>query len=614
MQGGEYWFTHGGWDGWYILTPDSEPPRSRPYAEFVDPYEAQGIVYDALRGRPNPWGSVSGPTLPNITLGGFLPCALWRVGHWYSATNTMLEPLIPIEPLPDPAEDSQDLPTWFELRLVDEVGQPLPCVPVQLLVDGSTMAVATDPDGRARANSPAGSSSASGRVAEPQSAFDALSIRWAVIRDEPLLEPSGNDTFLRCADLSSPQAPRTQLKKEIPHTLVVYPDVVLAQFVGMYFETDRSFVLSNPHLAEVKPLFEEHPQANLLVVGHTDTVGDCDYNDALSLERAKSVAAYLQDDVDAWLACYTDALPSSRRWGGIEDTHMLTAILSEDAAAPTHDRIRYFQQSRGLAVDGVCGPQTRRKLIEEYMKLDDTRVPSTMSVEVCGCGEHFPLDATGEELDQAPTDDADDPHDRRVELFLFNDGLGVLPPVPGPNLLANAPEYLEWRRRARQKHEFSQQLFVLRVRLHDCFGTSMPGVEYLIEHGPSRLSGNADAEGFLSVLLPLSTATCRVTWDPREGSTPDQPLFGYALETFGWVGDLESEEGLRRRLHNLGHPIDGDLRRNLLDFQQQRGLPVTGSFDDPTRDKLREVYDEALDEAFELDASPPSTTEAEQRT
>ena len=58
---------------------------------------------------------------------------------------------------------------------------------------------------------------------------------------------------------------------------------------------------SNPHLREIKAIYAKNPSADLLIVGHADTEGSGPYNQALALRRAESVAAYLRDDVDAWL-------------------------------------------------------------------------------------------------------------------------------------------------------------------------------------------------------------------------------------------------------------------------------------------------------------------------
>ena len=41
-----------------------------------------------------------------------------------------------------------------------------------------------------------------------------------------------------------------------------------------------------------------YPQSTLLIVGHTDAEGEPAANEALSLERAEAMAAFLNDDVE----------------------------------------------------------------------------------------------------------------------------------------------------------------------------------------------------------------------------------------------------------------------------------------------------------------------------
>jgi hypothetical protein len=83
------------------------------------------------------------------------------------------------------------------------------------------------------------------------------------------------------------------------------------------------------------------------------------------------------------------------------------------------------------------------------------------------CGESFPLEPTGETIEEDPVDGMIDAMDRRVELFSFADGLGVLPPPPGTLSDRSAPELPEWRKRARQTLEYSQ----IAQRLDFCFSS-----------------------------------------------------------------------------------------------------------------------------------------------
>ena len=96
----------------------------------------------------------------------------------------------------------------------------------------------------------------------------------------------------------------------------------------MFFDLDKCFLLPSAihGIREVKVQYDAHPDASLLVVGHTDTSGKDDYNSKLSLERADAVAAYLTDDVAAWEAFFDDGKPQEKRWGLLEVQHMLTAL------------------------------------------------------------------------------------------------------------------------------------------------------------------------------------------------------------------------------------------------------------------------------------------------
>jgi outer membrane protein OmpA-like peptidoglycan-associated protein len=64
---------------------------------------------------------------------------------------------------------------------------------------------------------------------------------------------------------------------------------------GIYFDFDKSDVKpeSDPTLKEISKLLSENPKLNLFVVGHTDNVGDYNYNMKLSQARADAVVKTL---------------------------------------------------------------------------------------------------------------------------------------------------------------------------------------------------------------------------------------------------------------------------------------------------------------------------------
>ncbi len=182
------------------------------------------------------------------------------------------------------------------------------------------------------------------------------------------------------------------------------PRVTLARLKGMFFDTNKSFLLpaSTAVFERLREIYADHDPSDLLVVGHCDTTGDASVNDPLSLERADNTAAYLRDDVDTWLAMFDDGVAKKRRWGDAEDDAMLFSMPDFETKPPDEDPLRWFQRTRGLAIDGIAGPETRRQLITEYMALDGaslTDPESKFEIEITthGCGENFPVDDSGDE-------------------------------------------------------------------------------------------------------------------------------------------------------------------------------------------------------------------------
>ncbi|MGC4088518.1 MAG: peptidoglycan-binding protein [Polyangiaceae bacterium] len=244
------------------------------------------------------------------------------------------------------------------------------------------------------------------------------------------------------------------------------------RLVGLFFELDKCFLLPSalPGLRRLTRTYEEHPDSKLLVVGHTDTSGKGAYNLTLSLERADAVAAYLSDDTAPWEAFFSDSKPEQKRWGTREVQFMLSVLPeagpsffqgepsgTEDLA--TKQAIKDFQGKNGLLVDGVAGPLTRSALIRAYMKLDGTSLPAGTTLTTHGCGENFPVSATG--------DGVRNQDNRRVEVFFF-DG-PIEPPPPGKTSAKGSTEYPRWLAQVEETFDVGTGAVTadaLRLRVH----------------------------------------------------------------------------------------------------------------------------------------------------
>jgi len=321
---------------------------------------------------------------------------------------------------------------WIEFEFVDE--------------DGSALA-----DHRIVITTPAGRRYQRRLDAKGRARVEAIPEKGACSVEIFPLPPAERRATANTATASTATAntARDQRRRNIG----VQPRVVMARMRGMLFDTNKCFVLPTAidALKRIREVYEANNPRELLVVGHTDTTAEPTINDPLSVERAKSVKAYLEDDVDTWLKNYD--LPGKKKWGPREDRLMIIAMPDFGSRQEKEDLVKWFQAHRGLTVDGIAGPKTRKQLIAAYMTIDGVKLADQkhfyLSIKTHGAGENFPLDATGLALDQAAADGQEDRVDRRVELFFFDTEFGVEPPPGSPN----GPEYLEWRARAQETED-----------------------------------------------------------------------------------------------------------------------------------------------------------------
>lgn len=90
-----------------------------------------------------------------------------------------------------------------------------------------------------------------------------------------------------------------KIEEEIPGAQVERVDdgivVTFDETSGVYFDTNKYNIntASQTTLNKLISVFKEYPDTNILVVGHTDSVGADEYNMTLSKNRAYAVTNYL---------------------------------------------------------------------------------------------------------------------------------------------------------------------------------------------------------------------------------------------------------------------------------------------------------------------------------
>jgi hypothetical protein len=371
--------------------------------------------------------------------------------------------------------------------------------------------------------------------------------------------------------------------------------VTLVRLVGLLFDTDKSFLLPSA-LADMTALHDisgEHPDSELLVVGHTDTSGDPATNDPLSLERADSVIAFLRQDVDTWLKRYDSKVVAKHRWGSNEDQQMLLSLPGMLQRPSGEDPVSFFRRTRAVQEQGPVGPETRRTLIEEYMSQPEPILPDDMALTAHGCGEYFPLDARGDDVDPNPQNPERDPTDRRVELFFFDKEFGIQPKPPGKSSKKDSKEYPEWRRRATLSRHVDLRLsdLVLRVRMQ-ANDQDLANEEFLLDVDGRRLAaGQTDANAMIVQRLPVGAKLVEIRI-PRLAL--HRSIVLTPADKFPAVSTLV---GVQTRLAQLGFfpdkpngKLDQLTRDALQSFRSNRCLGKDSKLDDATRDALVEAY------------------------
>ena len=479
-----------------------------------------------------------------------------------------------------------------------------------------------------------------------QTIVEDLKKRWRKMRGEVDDAWKEDEACLVEVVFNQGRLPELQLEAEKKHTFMLRPPVALARLHGMYFDTNKCFLLPSavPSLKQLVEKYALHPDSEVLIVGHTDTAGSQAFNLELSADRADALKAFLRDDADAWLSWYDEGVRASKRWGRHEDLMMIDAVVPDEefgkgghvaAYQAWHNgdagdaRIEDEGQARvrpegweELKVDGIMGPKTRRQLILDYMNLDGTTLDDDVRIVTYGCGERFPLESEAAEVAEEAEDDQEVQFNRRVEVFFFAKPFGILPPVPGvaegesPKQASKAAAddelYLEWRRRTSREYAIDTETEGLRLQL--CDSDFVPYANrpfaFCLEGCP-EIRGTTDADGFVHLhAQPLGAKGYVMVWP--DDALPD--------ETFRW--DLAIEPtispatplGASARLANLGYffgepteEMTDEVRDALRCFESDfDDLEVTGEIEVATCNRLRALGDCEPDDHDDDESGGPS--------
>jgi hypothetical protein len=154
-----------------------------------------------------------------------------------------------------------------------------------------------------------------------------------------------------------------------------------------------------------------------------------------------------------------------------------------------------------------------------------------------------------------------------------------------------------------------QLKYRIRLFLHDRVGKPLRLTNVEIQFDDKVLISsmtNDDGEVIVETDTPPEVGTAKY-----ELGTSESEKEVFSTNFFIDVKDIQTDEGLRRRLHNLGYLRGNDMVGALTSFQATYGIETTGEADIATRNKLVAVHDrdEAMMPEFKLSERPLTSDE-----
>jgi outer membrane protein OmpA-like peptidoglycan-associated protein len=120
--------------------------------------------------------------------------------------------------------------------------------------------------------------------------------------------------------------------------------VTFASGLLFAFDSDVIQAAAGTNLSELASSLQKYPESQLLIVGHTDNVGDDSYNQRLSERRANSAAAYLAAQ-------------------GVATTRLTASGKGESEPVTTNDTDAGRQQNRRVEVAIYASEAYRNRLL-----------------------------------------------------------------------------------------------------------------------------------------------------------------------------------------------------------------------------------------------------------
>jgi outer membrane protein OmpA-like peptidoglycan-associated protein len=274
----------------------------------------------------------------------------------------------------------------------------------------------------------------------------------------------------------------------------------IVRLIGLTFDSNKCFLLpySLPGIRAIAEMHTRFPEAEVLIAGHDG--GDEELKGVdLACCRAEILAAYLQNDRDAWLKWFSKSISSKIRWG-IREVQLMLSSLPEgetpffigNASGVTNQKTtdavkafqKYWNTQRGgnLKVDGIAGPKTQKELVTAYMDIENTTISKETPIKVHGCEGAFEDDLTLQGMQ---------PDERIIEVFFFEKGINPLP--VGKTSTDGSTDYFKWKKQVIETKNF--EFHGIHVQVIDKKKKPVKFAKVFLD-GPTQCQSHTDEQGF----------------------------------------------------------------------------------------------------------------------
>jgi hypothetical protein len=164
---------------------------------------------------------------------------------------------------------------------------------------------------------------------------------------------------------------------------------------------------------------------------------------------------------------------------------------------------------------------------------------------------------------------------------------------PGDSLVIPDPQLRTEDKPADQLHTFVRKSYktTIHIVVEDEMGKPFKSTNYDLKVGEESYQGTTGGDGSITQEISADETSGELTIHASGGG------YSWTLD-IGHLDPDETDDGVKGRLHNLGFDVDSGREGfdeqaviALKAFQYAAGLPVTGTMDDTTRNKLLKLHD-----------------------